>query len=1570
VTKATPAQPTDHRVFISYKRADDSLVEDLVDQLHKEGITIWWDRKDISPGQDWLTELESALGKVSAIAVFLGPDGLGTWQNREILKAVEEKQKREIPVIPVLLPGRTDELPLALKGFERTDLRNPHEYEKEFRRLVAAIKGDALSPAAEAEYIQRELRAAVLDYYVTQEALCEHLVFTPKPRKNQVKGSDLYVPLNLLVKRDEAEIPISDARSPNEDLRHIDTPPRERERTRGFWGRLFNKTSDLRNETASHELQSIWEPKSWAGVFWDSGLRLAFTGDAGSGKSFSLNQEIRKRLSHARNELENFRPLDELELPILVKANVLVSTSQEKVADILLANLQDLSRSKHFQNWWRHAFNSEQGRRLFIIIDGLDELPETPEIENRFRERMRELHELQSANLIVSCRTAYFWSRKYWISWGGEQFKEIRIAPLDEKQQLELIEKWFADSDHSSSVRSLIETNYAARTLCRTPVVLTLICNTEAIAEKPTEQTYASLYNLAMEELFAGGWRDSSERPKWTINQTRDELRAAGEARRILVSRIGWELFEKSSSENRFTKTEWMKAADQISQTHGEARVDPMELFNDLLRVGVLADAGRSEEWCYSFAHRTVYEFFAAAGLVEQEATWIKTIVKHMWCENRWQEVIRFAASMPGKSGNNSQALLRAIASETGTDSTPSRPLQWLSLFCCSSAIISLFALVILGLLAGVFIENSPAVSQQLKEYLERTYAKSAPPSRTVLTQSPVNTLGSIANHCRAFYRVAMNSFSREILAKTTNEPGFYLAFTWLQFLFPVLLIPLPISLLGAFLSSLSGRILYRRSFLSQDDIFRTGLRIQAEIVGLNPVIKDKPHISRSEVTRVVRSLIASERTKSLNIHGATEEGGIPENLVLLLGGNIDARTILERKFWLPLVNLQTRKLRRRNQWYERFLSGYGWWLNNLTRPTRDVLFNTGDLRDVYRTSWFSIHGTSLSSYVEGRLKSDRRGATLPENRSDWSKEQYHEFLLPHLNAMLRGPSLFSSLNLDSGDLRAETIELLERQPAGAELIHLNRLLLEDAFPRAFRRLQKRSVRFISWWFLQMMKACLLSGMLEARELDVRSDLGLALRGLILLPNVSNRNDILCLLQETIRASNHLIKAGETARTFTALDIYLSKILAITGTATDRERLVELANRLSEGNPDTPLAVKELSSIDQRQGILTAAACLSDGWQEKSYAGYSRQSEFVEVLQNCKLELVADELVRLNLDSWVLWDKILLPLSIKYQSDAAKDFLHQIANCEVFPSSVRKIAEDRLHSPHYKDLFYTIEWLEEYAEKIRTSVENGHTHAAALLLNESISSYSINYSSNNLAQALDKIAAVCNEELLKNWFKNEEVRYGRWRKCLVLARLGRGANGTVVEEALIEWVNSLRVDSIDSYGIDPREGAIQVLGELGTRNAAVVLIATLKRTITSRQRPWRRSIYSPDQMNLFWTSMLAALGKVETTGKLDAFERDEVSKAIQLGLKARKNWVAYHVAARSISARNPVDALRLLLQGHVRRDKERWQPEYGIEPQLHDFAFACHARIRKISQEGTWYVVTSPAFKGPIRVRA
>jgi len=167
MTKPTRDQQKEFEVFVSYNSEDRTIVADVIRQFHNEGIRTWWDRDDITAGQEWPAELENALSTTSTVVIFIGPHGPGYYQNKEIPRAVEEKKARQIKVIPVILPGGSDKLPFPLNDLQSISFNGPEGLEdvENLRRLITAIKDDLPSPAVEAAWAQRELRAAILDYY-------------------------------------------------------------------------------------------------------------------------------------------------------------------------------------------------------------------------------------------------------------------------------------------------------------------------------------------------------------------------------------------------------------------------------------------------------------------------------------------------------------------------------------------------------------------------------------------------------------------------------------------------------------------------------------------------------------------------------------------------------------------------------------------------------------------------------------------------------------------------------------------------------------------------------------------------------------------------------------------------------------------------------------------------------------------------------------------------------------------------------------------------------------------------------------------------------------------------------------------------------------------------------------------------------------------------------------------------------------------------------------------------------------------------------------------------------------
>ena len=86
---------------------------------------MWLDEWELIPGRQWQDALEAIIGTTRSVAVFVGKEAIGPWQNLEMRACLQQFVNRKLPVIPVLLPGASHqpELPLFLQGFTSVDLR-------------------------------------------------------------------------------------------------------------------------------------------------------------------------------------------------------------------------------------------------------------------------------------------------------------------------------------------------------------------------------------------------------------------------------------------------------------------------------------------------------------------------------------------------------------------------------------------------------------------------------------------------------------------------------------------------------------------------------------------------------------------------------------------------------------------------------------------------------------------------------------------------------------------------------------------------------------------------------------------------------------------------------------------------------------------------------------------------------------------------------------------------------------------------------------------------------------------------------------------------------------------------------------------------------------------------------------------------------------------------------------------------------------------------------------------------------------------------------------------------------
>lgn len=135
-------------VFLSCHWRDHDAAERLAHALDTRGLRVFFDRWYLRLGLPWPQALEQALERCHAVAVCVGPEGMGPWQMREQFLALdrqvrEEKGGKSFPVIPVVLPGA--DLPLGfLKLNTWVTLRSGVDDELAFEAITRAARG--LSP--------------------------------------------------------------------------------------------------------------------------------------------------------------------------------------------------------------------------------------------------------------------------------------------------------------------------------------------------------------------------------------------------------------------------------------------------------------------------------------------------------------------------------------------------------------------------------------------------------------------------------------------------------------------------------------------------------------------------------------------------------------------------------------------------------------------------------------------------------------------------------------------------------------------------------------------------------------------------------------------------------------------------------------------------------------------------------------------------------------------------------------------------------------------------------------------------------------------------------------------------------------------------------------------------------------------------------------------------------------------------------------------------------------------------------------------------------------------------------
>ena len=145
-------------VFVSYSREDSEFAYRLVDDLRKEGISVWIDIGALERGSpEWKRSVQTAIENASVVVVVLSPRSKNsTWVTNEISYA----KLNEVPILPVLAVGNAKEsVPIELAHIDWFDARE--RYSKALFELTRALKGESRDesrvPRESSEALRKQL---------------------------------------------------------------------------------------------------------------------------------------------------------------------------------------------------------------------------------------------------------------------------------------------------------------------------------------------------------------------------------------------------------------------------------------------------------------------------------------------------------------------------------------------------------------------------------------------------------------------------------------------------------------------------------------------------------------------------------------------------------------------------------------------------------------------------------------------------------------------------------------------------------------------------------------------------------------------------------------------------------------------------------------------------------------------------------------------------------------------------------------------------------------------------------------------------------------------------------------------------------------------------------------------------------------------------------------------------------------------------------------------------------------------------------------------------------------------
>ena len=125
------------KIFISYSRADSSIVDNLFVKLQSAGHSIWVDRVSIQGGDQWRRQIVSAIETSDVFILVLSPNSI---KSKNVRKELDLAEETDIQIIPIEIKPTNipTEMKYQLVGLQRIDFSS--SFDKGYEALLSAIE--------------------------------------------------------------------------------------------------------------------------------------------------------------------------------------------------------------------------------------------------------------------------------------------------------------------------------------------------------------------------------------------------------------------------------------------------------------------------------------------------------------------------------------------------------------------------------------------------------------------------------------------------------------------------------------------------------------------------------------------------------------------------------------------------------------------------------------------------------------------------------------------------------------------------------------------------------------------------------------------------------------------------------------------------------------------------------------------------------------------------------------------------------------------------------------------------------------------------------------------------------------------------------------------------------------------------------------------------------------------------------------------------------------------------------------------------------------------------------------